>query len=56
VLWHVLAADAGLGGGRVIERFDCFAGTPAGSKVSADLLVHSVNFYAAKMENEHAQE
>jgi SAM-dependent methyltransferase len=43
-----LCASAALSGGRVVERFDCFAGTSAGSKVSADLRLHSVNFYAEK--------
>ena len=44
-----LAADAGLVGGRVTERFDCFAGTSAASKLSPDLYVHSVNFAAEKV-------
>ena len=43
-----LAADVGLRGGRVTERFDCFAGTSAGSKLALDLYVHSVNFVAEK--------
>jgi arsenite methyltransferase len=41
-----LAALVGLQGGRVVERFDCFAATPAGSKVAADLQVHAVSFVA----------
>ena len=43
-----LAADVGLVGGRVTERFDCFAGTSAGQKLASDLFVHSVNFVAEK--------
>jgi SAM-dependent methyltransferase len=43
-----LCTGAALSGGRVVERFDCFAGTSAASKVSVDLRVHSVNFYAER--------
>ena len=43
-----LAAAAGLLDGHVVEHFDSFGRTSAGDKVSADLLLHSVNFYAAK--------
>jgi len=43
-----LAAEAGLRGGRVVERFDCFAGTSTKTKVAADLRVHSVTFFAQK--------
>jgi len=43
-----LAAGAGLAGARVTERFDCFGGAPAGSRVSADLRVGSVNFFAER--------
>jgi SAM-dependent methyltransferase len=43
-----LASDAGLVGGRVSERFDCFAGTSAGTKVALDLKVHGVNFFAER--------
>jgi arsenite methyltransferase len=45
---QALAADAGLHGGRVTERFDCFAGAAAGDKVSLDLHVHGANFFAQK--------
>jgi SAM-dependent methyltransferase len=45
---EALAADAGLVGGRVTERFDCFAGTSAGRRLAPDLFVHSVNFVAEK--------
>ena len=46
---EALAAGAGLVGGRVLERFNCFAGTSAGDKLAADLYVHSVNFVAEKV-------
>jgi arsenite methyltransferase len=45
---QALAAGAGLRGGRFTERFDCFAGTAAGEKVSADLHVHGANFFSEK--------
>jgi hypothetical protein len=45
---HELARGAGLAGGHVVERSDGFSGTSASEKVSADLHLHSVNFYAAK--------
>jgi SAM-dependent methyltransferase len=45
---QAVAAQSGLVGGRVTDRFDCFAGTSAATKVSRDLLVHSVNFFAEK--------
>lgn len=43
-----LAADAGLTGGRIVERFDCFRHTSALDKVAKDLFVHGVNFRARK--------
>jgi SAM-dependent methyltransferase len=46
---EALAADVGLSGGRVTERFNCFAGTSAARKLSPDLYVHSVNFVAEKV-------
>lgn len=46
---EALAAGAGLVGGRVTERFNCFAGTSAESRLAADLYVHSVNFVAEKV-------
>jgi hypothetical protein len=45
---QALAAKAGLRGGRFTERFDCFAGTSAGNKVSLDLHVHAANFFSQK--------
>ena len=43
-----LAAAAGLRGGRVVQRFNCFHGTSAERKVAKDLFVHSVNFFTCK--------
>jgi SAM-dependent methyltransferase len=43
-----LAQSAGLSEVRLTERFDCFAGAPAGSKVAADLHVRAANFYATR--------
>jgi len=43
-----LAAAAGLTGGRIVERFDCFRHTSALDKVAKDLFVHGVNFCARK--------
>jgi hypothetical protein len=34
--------------GRITERFDCFRGTSAETKVSGDLRVQAVNFYARR--------
>jgi SAM-dependent methyltransferase len=43
-----IAAAAGLRDGRITERFDCFRNTSAEVKVSKDLRVHAVNFFACK--------
>lgn len=43
-----LAAAAGLTGGRIVKRFNCFQGTSAEIKVAKDLFVHAVNFFARK--------
>jgi arsenite methyltransferase len=45
---RVLALEAGLRGGRITQRFDCFGGTRAGAKVARDLQVQGANFYAEK--------
>jgi arsenite methyltransferase len=42
------AAKAGLKQGHITRRFNCFMGTSAADKVSKDLFVHGVNFYAHK--------
>lgn len=43
-----LADSVGLRDGRITERFDCFRGTGAAAKVSADLRVQAVNFLARR--------
>lgn len=43
-----LAADVGLSGGRIVERYDAFAGTTAEVKVSDDLHVQGVTFFAER--------
>jgi arsenite methyltransferase len=43
-----LARTAGLHGGRILERFDCFGATETSFRVSADLEVHAVNFFAQR--------
>jgi len=44
----VLALSAGLREPAIVERFDCFRGTTAEAKVSRDLRVHAINFFARK--------
>ena len=43
-----IASATGLEGGRIVQRFNCFMGTPAEHHVSKDLFVHGVNFHARK--------
>jgi ubiquinone/menaquinone biosynthesis C-methylase UbiE len=43
-----VADSVGLRDGRITERFDCFRGTSAETKVSGDLRVQAVNFYARR--------
>lgn len=43
-----LSEQAGLVGGRIAARFNCFENTSAEAKVSRDLRVQGVNFYARK--------
>ena len=45
---YQIAAEAGLLDARIAERFACFAGTSAEQKVSEDLRVQGVNFFARK--------
>lgn len=45
---YELSAAAGLSDGTVVERFDCFRNTCAADKVSEDLKVQGVNFFARK--------
>ena len=44
-----LAIRAGLGAGRIVERFDCDRDTPVERKLSPKLNVHGVNFFAEKV-------
>jgi SAM-dependent methyltransferase len=44
----LVAAEAGLIGGHVVDRFDCFRDTSAEAKVSKDLRVGAITFYAEK--------
>jgi hypothetical protein len=34
--------------GKIMERFDCYEGTSAKAKLSKDLFVQGVNFFARK--------
>jgi ubiquinone/menaquinone biosynthesis C-methylase UbiE len=43
-----IATAVGLAAARITERFDCFRDTSAEAKVSKDLRVHAVNFFARK--------
>jgi arsenite methyltransferase len=43
-----VTANTGLWDGRITERFDCFRNTSAEDKVSHDLQVRAVNFFAMK--------
>ncbi|MEZ5446439.1 MAG: methyltransferase domain-containing protein [Gammaproteobacteria bacterium] len=43
-----IADSVGLCEGRITERFDCFRGTSAEAKVSGDLRVQAVNFFARR--------
>lgn len=45
---HQLAARAGLRDVRTVASFDCFANTTAEAKVSKDLRVHAMTFFASK--------
>jgi arsenite methyltransferase len=50
--WEVgeLCEAVGFVDGRIVARFDCFRGTSAEAKVSKDLRVGSINFFARKPE------
>lgn len=43
-----MTAQIGFVGGAIVERFDCYEGTPAKAKLSKDLYVQGVNFFARK--------
>jgi hypothetical protein len=40
---------AGFTDGKIVERFDCYAGTPAKAKLSQDFDLQGVNFFARKI-------
>jgi arsenite methyltransferase len=43
-----VCAEVGLGGGRIVAHYDAFGGTSADGKVSRDLRVQGVTFFAEK--------
>jgi ubiquinone/menaquinone biosynthesis C-methylase UbiE len=43
-----ITARVGLTNGKIVERFDCYEGTSAKAKLSKDLFVEGVNFFARK--------
>jgi hypothetical protein len=45
---YEITAQVGLTDGRIMERFDCYEGTSAKAKLSKDLFVQGVNFFARK--------
>lgn len=45
-----ITARIGFVDGRIVERFDCYEGTSAKAKLSEDLYVQGVNFFARKPE------
>jgi arsenite methyltransferase len=45
---YEIAARVGLMDGKIVERFHCYEGTSAKAKLSKDLFVQGVNFFARK--------
>jgi hypothetical protein len=45
-----LTAQIGFIDGKIVERFDCYEGTSAKAKLSKDLYVQGMNFFARKPE------
>lgn len=43
-----VTARIGFVEGKIVERFDCYEGTSAKAKLSEDLYVQGVNFFARK--------
>jgi arsenite methyltransferase len=43
-----LSAQIGFAEGKIVERFDCYEGTSARDRLSKDLYVQGVNFFARK--------
>lgn len=53
---HQIAEEVGFSEGKIVERFDCYEGTSAKAKLSKDLYVQGVNFFARKPELPCARE
>jgi arsenite methyltransferase len=51
-----VTAQIGFVDGAVVERFDCYEGTSAKAKLSEDLYVQGVNFFARKSPRPSATE
>jgi arsenite methyltransferase len=51
-----VTAQIGFVDGAVVERFDCYEGTSAKAKLSKDLFVQGVNFFARKPSRSSAKE
>lgn len=45
---YEITAGVGLTDGRIVERFDCYEGTSAKAKLSKDLFVQGMNFFARR--------
>jgi arsenite methyltransferase len=45
---YQLSAQIGFAEGKIVERFDCYEGTSARDRLSKDLYVQGVNFFARK--------
>jgi hypothetical protein len=45
---YEITAQVGLTDSKIMERFDCYDGTSAKAKLSKDLFVQGVNFFARK--------
>jgi arsenite methyltransferase len=45
---YELSTEAGLSDGSIIQRFDCFHNTSAANRISEDLQVQGLNFFARK--------
>jgi hypothetical protein len=43
-----VTAQVGFVNGAIVERFDCYDGTSAKAKLSRDVYVQGVNFFARK--------
>ena len=49
-----MVENIGFVDGKIVERFDCYEGTSAKTKLSKDLYVQGVNFFARKPDAIHA--